>query len=139
MTLLEKRIAFTRFAALLPAQAHDLGFDLCYGEILRSDEQAEINAIGAVGRAHVSSLIIGHFPTLAARISNNGKANGVRHSVHQLGLAVDVLLFENGHYLTDSESYKPLGEWWETLHEMCRWGGRFNDGGHFSMEHEGVK
>ena len=34
---------------------------------------------------------------------------------------------------------QPLGEWWEKQAADARWGGRFNDGNHYSLEHEGVK
>lgn len=27
----------------------------------------------------------------------------------------------------------------EMQHELCRWGGRFKDGNHYSLEHNGVK
>lgn len=31
------------------------------------------------------------------------------------------------------------GEHWESLHPLCRWGGRFGDANHISLEHEGKK
>lgn len=68
---------------------------------------------------------------------------GHPNSVHRKRLAVDLNLFvkENGVwvYKTDTESHRPLGEWWETRHELARWGGRFKDGNHYSFEWEGVK
>ena len=64
-------------------------------------------------------------------------------SVHRSRLAVDFNLFENRSgvwvYRIDTESWRPLGEWWEKQHELARWGGRFSDGNHLSLEHEGVK
>ena len=36
-----------------------------------------------------------------------------------------------GQYAQDSAAYKPLGVYWESLHQECRWGGRFADGNHF--------
>lgn len=61
-------------------------------------------------------------------------------SCHRMRLAVDLLLDDGvGHYLTDTESYRPLGEWWEQQHPLARWGGRFRDGNHFSFEWHGVK
>ena len=33
--------------------------------------------------------------------------------------------------------YAELGHYWENLHPFCRWGGRFNDGGHFSITDRG--
>lgn len=56
------------------------------------------------------------------------------NSAHKLGLAVDILLFKDGEWLQLSEDYRPLGEWWEQQHHRARWGGRFNDGNHFSFE-----
>jgi hypothetical protein len=32
-----------------------------------------------------------------------------------------------------------LGVHWELMHELCRWGGRFGDANHFSLEHDGKK
>ena len=66
---------------------------------------------------------------------------GIANSNHTRKLAADVILFREGRYLAFSEEYTWLGEWWEQQHELCRWGGRFTkpDGGHFSLEHEGVQ
>ena len=60
-------------------------------------------------------------------------------SVHRLRLAVDLNLFKDGVYLTSTEDHKVLGEWWEKQHILARWGGRFEDGNHYSFEWEGVK
>jgi hypothetical protein len=64
-------------------------------------------------------------------------------STHRMRLAVDLNLFENDHgvwtYRTDTEAWRPLGEWWEKQHALARWGGRFSDGNHLSFEWEGVK
>lgn len=82
---------------------------------------------------------------------DEGKNNqGVGHKVnsnHYLGLAQDFLLYKNGKYLTLSEDYKDLGEFWKTLHPLCRWGGDFKDGAgrpkpdgnHVSLEWGGRK
>ena len=42
-------------------------------------------------------------------------------------------------YQKDTKSYEKLGEYWESLHELCSWGGRFNDGNHFSIQHNGMR
>jgi hypothetical protein len=42
----------------------------------------------------------------------------------------------------ETKDYELLGEWWEgqsTDTFTLAWGGRFNDGNHFSMEHDGKK
>jgi len=67
-------------------------------------------------------------------LANNGhKAN----SNHYIKLAGDLNLFKDGKYLTQTEDHRQLGEFWESLHPMNRWGGRFNDGNHYSMLHNG--
>lgn len=68
------------------------------------------------------------------------KGIGVLNSVHCLGLAIDIVMLHNGEVVKTSEPYEWLGEWWEQQHSLCRWGGRFKrkDGGHFSLEHNGV-
>lgn len=61
-------------------------------------------------------------------------------SNHYIRLAIDINLFtKEGTYLTDTEFHKPFGEYWESLHSLCRWGGRFKDGNHYSLEWEGRK
>lgn len=68
---------------------------------------------------------------------NQGHMKG---SLHYVRLAQDLNLFQDGQYLTDSESYLPLGEYWESLSDIgyqCKWGGRFGDGNHFSIGYGG--
>lgn len=60
-------------------------------------------------------------------------------SAHKIRLAIDLNLFKNGDLLETSEAHRPLGEWWESQGSDHRWGGRFDDGNHYSFEHEGVK
>lgn len=78
----------------------------------------------------------------AQALANAASGAGISNSLHLLKLAIDLQLFINGVYQTASESYKPLGEKWESMHPLCRWGGRFvsrPDGNHFSLEHQGVR
>jgi len=64
---------------------------------------------------------------------------GFSNSNHTKRLAVDFNLFKDGVYQPTTKAHKQLGEWWEKQHPLCRWGGRFNDGNHYSLEHDGVK
>lgn len=64
---------------------------------------------------------------------------GDAKSCHKLRLALDLNLFKDGVYLTETKSHEPLGIYWESLHPLCRWGGRFKDGNHYSLEHNGMK
>ncbi len=59
------------------------------------------------------------------------------NSNHYLKLAGDINLFKDGDFITTTEGHRISGEQWETRHELCRWGGRFDDGNHYSLIHEG--
>lgn len=81
--------------------------------------------------------------TQAEANANAASGAGIANSLHTLGLAVDLLLYDaNGNYLTDKASYQPLGDYWKTLDPLCRWGGDFTtriDADHFSMEYNGIQ
>lgn len=113
MTLSEKQQLFTKLIAQLILWADEKGYRLTFGEAYRTPEQAALNA---------------------------KKGSGIRNSLHTKRLAVDLNLFINGQYQTNSTAYLPLGEYWESIGGS--WGGRFRDrpdGNHFSLEHEGVR
>lgn len=112
LTLRQKQSLFVRLTGLLIEEAYARGYELTFGEALRTPEQAKLNAA-------------------------SGK--GISNSLHKDRLAIDLNLFKDGIFLSKSEDHRPLGEWWEKLHPLCRWGGRFNDGNHYSLEHEGRK
>lgn len=59
------------------------------------------------------------------------------YSMHKLRLAEDMNLFIDGVWQTSTEAHRPIGEKWESMHELCRWGGRFQDGNHYSFTHDG--
>lgn len=114
MTLSEKQRLFVRLIGQLIQWAYTNGYELTFSEAYRTPEQAALNAkTGA----------------------------GISNSLHIKRLALDLNLFIQGAYQTDSETYHPLGEFWKSLNPLCRWGGDFSkpDGNHFSIEHEGVK
>lgn len=115
MTLRDKQSAFTVLVARLIMHATEKGYALTLGEAYRSQEEA-------------------------ARLAKTGA--GIAQSLHTQRLAIDLNLFIDGVYQTDSEAYRPLGEWWEVQSSGlidCRWGGRFTrpDGNHFSLAHGG--
>lgn len=51
-------------------------------------------------------------------------------SFHYKRLAADLNLFKDRVYLTETGDHLPLGEKWEEMGGT--WGGRFNDGNHYS-------
>lgn len=110
MTLRQKQSLFVRLVARLLDRAHALGFEVTFGETYRSPEEA-------------------------ARLAKLGK--GIAASLHTQKLAIDLNLFRDSRYLSSTEAHRPLGEWWEAQHELCRWGGRFGDGNHYSLTHGG--
>jgi hypothetical protein len=59
------------------------------------------------------------------------KGYGAAKSFHKLRLAIDLNLFKDGKFLEGTEHHKELGEWWESIGGS--WGGRFNDGNHYSL------
>ena len=61
---------------------------------------------------------------------------GSKTSKHHDRLAVDLNLFKDGKYLTDTEDYRCLGEYWQRLGGI--WGGEFvrADGNHFEWPKE---
>lgn len=111
MTLSQKQIKFTETISKLIAWAYAQGYGLTFGEALRTLEQQSIYV-------------------------QQGKSK-TNNSKHLVRLAVDFNLFINGEYKSDTESYKPLGDYWKSLDPNNKWGGDFSfgDGNHF--QHDG--
>lgn len=113
MKLGDKQRLFSMLLAELVLWAYDNGYEVTFGDFYRDSR-----VFGPVGVK---------------------KAYSSANSCHKSRLAADLNLFKDGKYLTKTEDHRPLGEIWESKHELCRWGGRFNDGNHYSMEHNGRK
>jgi hypothetical protein len=112
VTLREKQSLFVRLVAQLIQKASEMGYELTFGETYRTPEQALLNAKAS---------------------------KGIKNSVHTERLAVDFNLFKDGRFLAHTEDHRHLGEYWESLHPDCRWGGRFNDGNHYSLTPDGKR
>lgn len=110
LSLRQKQSLFAQLVARLIIEADRQGFAVTFAEAYRSPEEA-------------------------ARLAKLGK--GIAASLHTQRLAIDLNLFRDGEYLTSTEAHRPLGEWWERQDPFCRWGGRFNDGNHYSLTHGG--
>lgn len=115
MSLSDKQWEFLKDVAKLIQYAESVeGYKLTASELYRTPEQAALNA-------------------------KTGK--GISNSLHTKKLAIDLNLFINGKYMTSSEDYKVLGDYWKSLHPENAWGGDFKgrpDGNHFSRRHRGV-
>jgi len=138
-TLRQKQSRFARQLPRLLDYAYSLGYEVTLGECFRSDEQAEINALGRNGREAVAQLIEHQFPLLAKKIRNN-TGNGIRNSLHGQRLAIDLQLFDDrGVWVQEPYPYSLLADYWEALGSDHRAGIRWGDTPHFSIEHNGVK
>ncbi len=111
-SLHELQAHFATMVGELIFKAKDLGYQVTLGEAYRTPEQAALNA---------------------------AKGIGISHSLHTDRLALDLNLFKDGKFLTQTPDYLPLGEWWEG--KGGSWGGRFkmSDGNHFSLSPDGVR
>ena len=113
MTLGQKQRLFTKLVAQLIQYAYAQGYELTLGDAYRDPR---VHGDVGVKKSYSSA-----------------------NSVHKQRLAIDLNLFKDGQYLTTTEAHKPLGQFWKSLHPLCRWGGDFStpDGNHYSMTHEG--
>jgi hypothetical protein len=147
MTRGKKQELFTRLMNKLEAWIlKQDGYEIRSGETHRHDVMCWVNSMpkGTSLQAIIPKRIRYHGevritpPHERKKIykSTVGHGRG-RNSVHNLKLAKDLLLFKDGKYLTKTEDYAFAGLYWISLHPLCRWGGAFSDGNHFSLEHNG--
>lgn len=92
------------------------------------DDQSEF--VRAVGLLITYAYYLGY--ELSFGDTYPGKFKHKKGSFHERGLAIDINAFMQDTYLTDTEDYKPLGEFWESLGGS--WGGHWDDGCHFSWK-----
>lgn len=116
MTLSQHQRIFTLNVAKLIVFAYSKGIELTFGEAYRTNEQQLIYV-------------------------QTGKSKTM-NSNHLRRLAVDFNFFKNGNLTYDWDDVKIIGDYWETLHPLNRWGGDWNkndkkdgfiDNPHFEM------
>jgi len=112
-TLRQKQSRFVKEIAKLIQYAELLGYELTFADAYRD-------------------------PRLYGKMGEK-KGYGAASSCHKLRLAMDLNLFLHGEWLQTSDAHNQLGEWWEKQGVDHRWGGRWEDGNHYSFEHEGHK
>ena len=110
--LLNKQQQFSKMLSQFLIWLFANDYEVTFGEVKRTKEQAEENA---------------------------SKNIGILKSLHLISLAVDLNLFKNGQFLTDPNDYQLAGEYWESIGGS--WGGRFKnvDADHFSLAYNGVR
>jgi hypothetical protein len=107
MTLREQQSIFAENAARLIVWCFNNGYKVTLGEAHRPE-------------------------WVANEYAKQGK--GSARSLHIDRLAIDLMLFKDGTYLTDTADYMRAGIAWKALDPVNRWGGDFAraDGNHFS-------
>ena len=110
-SLREKQSRFARMMAQLINHATLLGYEVTVGDFYRDP------------RVHGGMGV--------------KKSYSHADSNHKQRLAGDLNLFKDGRWLSQTSDHQPLGEYWESIGGA--WGGRFGDGNHYSLEHNGIK
>ena len=111
MTLGQHQRKFTLMVAQLVIFAYSKGYELTFGDAYRDPR-----VFGDAGKSE-----------------GYGRAS----SLHKMRLAVDFNLFKDGKFLQSTDDHKELGEFWEALGGT--WGGRFDDGNHYSLKYRGLR
>ena len=122
MTLREKQSKFAWMLVSLLTYMREKGYEVTFGDAYAHNMNPVIRFLRTIrfdGIADVIKILL--------------KARHHEHSCHYLRLAIDLNLFKDGKYLMTTEDHLIFGEFWESLGGS--WGGRFNDGNHYSLEH----
>ena len=140
MRLGAKQELFARCHAKLLLKAFELGYEVRQRELGRGAAQCKYNA------THCGSCAATKAEHYGSRADHDFHPIGIADSLHGDYLAIDLYLRKpGGKMLWASEHYQALGEYWESLHEFCYWGGRTDkigdrlrhDAGHFSITDRG--
>ena len=128
MKLSEKQQIFTKNIASLIVYADLLGIGLTFGDAYRSNSQVLLNFFGY-------KVVKGG--VLGIKLVKSRKVSNTLNSKHSSRLAVDFNFFINGKLTYKKSDLVELGEFWEGLHSLNRWGGNFKsflDTPHFEMQ-----
>ncbi|HLP97486.1 MAG TPA: M15 family metallopeptidase [Sideroxyarcus sp.] len=98
MSQIDGQAAFLRQVCMLLEHANELGFVVTMGEAFRTTEQQAIYV-------------------------KTGRSKAM-NSEHLSRRAIDLNIFKDGK-LCGREDIKPLGDFWEGLHPLNRWGGNW--------------
>jgi len=84
-------------------------------------------SIGFKVRMGEGTIMVVNCPACKTKVSLHR-----RGSCHHIKLGQDIDLFKGGKYLTKTKDHLPLGIYWEKMGGA--WGGRFQDGNHYSLQ-----
>ncbi len=112
MTLGQTQREFARQVGFLIRHIYAQGYEVTFGDAYRDPRAfGQMGKEGPYGRAA---------------------------SAHKQRLAVDLNLFKDNVYLAETHYHQPFGEYWEALNDHNVWGGRFQDGNHYSRRYNGI-
>ena len=125
LTLREKQSIFLKNIAKLILFAFENGYELTGGELLRTQDQQML---------YFEGLRLDRLGG-KVRLFNSVRRSKTMLSDHLKKLALDINLFKDGKYITnEKELWKPLHEYWKSLHpdnySGYEWGW---DMGHYGM------
>jgi len=108
MSLGNEQRKFSLMVAKLITHAYEIGYEITLGDAFRD-------------------------PRLHGKMGEK-KAYGHTHSCHKVKLAIDLNLFKDGRYITDSTGHDELHDYWDSIG-----GGRRikHDANHYSIEWQG--
>lgn len=106
MGLREKQSIFALNFAKLVIYAYEIGYEVTLGEAQRTIDQQRLYFEG------YTLLKVGNSLKLAKTTPKSKTMDGL----HLKKLAVDINLFKSGELLNDQESFRPLAEYWKSLH-----------------------
>jgi len=125
MNLRKKQSVFALNVSKLIKHAYDNGYELTIGEAQRTNDMQLLYFMGYTLMVCGGSL----------KLAKTKIKSKTMNSKHLNKTAIDLNVFKDGEYLTKKEDVQFLGDYWESLHEKCKWGGnwRFLDTPHFQM------
>ena len=129
MTLGQKQRLFSVLLGTLIGQATSLGWLISLSEgyvgdsINRPEEDSPHRRDGGHFKRIAQDVNLYHCPHVPVHLPPGLDSDGCPDPV----------------WHRDTVSYQVLGAFWERQHPLARWGGRWGDGNHFSLEDAGVK
>ena len=135
MNLGKRQEIFMRLLPRLIDKAHELNFEIRGGSLFRDPRLH-----GHKGFPDIMTWLEANYPVAYEAAKAAGySAYGSRTSLHKDKCAIDLNLRNTrtsrgpSGMVWSTEGHRELGEWWEQQHELCRWGGHFQDGNHYEF------
>lgn len=104
----------------LIAKAFEMGIEITLGEAYRTQDQQLLYYYGKGLEMKEQLTVV-----------DKKKRSWTLNSNHKNRLAIDLNYFIDGKLTYKHPKITELGEYWESLNNFNKWGGRFNDTPHF--------